>query len=141
MRLLLLLIIGIWLGMLIGISFLEAPLKFQAPNMTMKIAVGVGQLVFRALNKAEIIFSILTLIVLFMRFREFDLVSIVLLAMVVSLILIQSIWLLPLLDERANQIINGQTPEKSSQHLYYVICEMTKVILLIISFIKLYPNE
>jgi len=53
MRLFILLIVGIWLGIVLGISFMEAPLKFKAPNMTTEIAIGLGQMVFRALNKVD----------------------------------------------------------------------------------------
>ena len=57
-----LLIIGIWIGMLLGISFLEAPLKFRAPNMTTSLGLGIGQLVFGALNKIELVFSLFTVL-------------------------------------------------------------------------------
>ena len=43
----------VWLGMLLGISFLEAPLKFRAPGITLPLGLGIGRLVFRALNAAE----------------------------------------------------------------------------------------
>ena len=36
-KLLVLLVLGIWIGMLIGISFVEAPLKFRAPNITLPL--------------------------------------------------------------------------------------------------------
>lgn len=42
-----------WLGMVCGISFLEAPLKFRAPGITVPLGVGIGRLVFRALNRVE----------------------------------------------------------------------------------------
>ena len=40
----------VWLGMVLAISFLEAPLKFRAPHVTLPIGLGIGRLVFRALN-------------------------------------------------------------------------------------------
>ena len=43
-----------WLGMLLGISFLETPLKFRAPGITLPLGLGIGRLVFRALNATEI---------------------------------------------------------------------------------------
>src|SRR6476469_10147767 len=43
-----------WLGMLLGISFLETPLKFRAPGITLPLGLGIGRLVFRALNTTEI---------------------------------------------------------------------------------------
>ena len=44
----------VWLGMLLAISFLEAPLKFRAPGVTLQIGLGIGRLVFRALNACEL---------------------------------------------------------------------------------------
>lgn len=141
MRTLLLLIIGIWTGMIIGISFMEAPLKFQAPDMTIEIALGVGQLVFGALNKAEIIFSVVSVVIVFLLRNKLNLISTIFIVFLSGIISLQSLWLLPILDTRVTQIINGMTPEASSKHIHYVICEIIKVILLISTFIKIYPNE
>jgi hypothetical protein len=47
-----------WLGMVLAISFLEAPLKFRAPGVTVPVGLGIGRLVFRALNTAEIVFAV-----------------------------------------------------------------------------------
>ena len=44
----------IWLGMVLAISFLEAPLKFRAPGVDIPIGLGIGRIVFRALNRVEI---------------------------------------------------------------------------------------
>lgn len=43
----------VWLGMILAISFLEAPIKFRAPGITVPLGVGIGRLVFRALNACE----------------------------------------------------------------------------------------
>src|SRR5690606_36566238 len=43
-----------WLGMVVAISFIEAPLKFRAPGVTVPVGLGIGRIVFRALNRAEI---------------------------------------------------------------------------------------
>jgi hypothetical protein len=51
----------IWLGMVLAISFLEAPLKFRAPNVTLPIGLGIGRLVFRALNTVEVALAIVIL--------------------------------------------------------------------------------
>ena len=48
----------VWLGMVLAISFLEAPLKFRAPNVTLQIGLGIGRLVFRALNTIEVVFAL-----------------------------------------------------------------------------------
>ena len=44
----------VWLGMVLAISFLEAPLKFRAPGVTLQVGLGIGRLVFRALNVCEL---------------------------------------------------------------------------------------
>lgn len=48
----------VWLGMVVAISFLEAPLKFRAPGITLLLGLGIGRLVFRALNAAEIVLAV-----------------------------------------------------------------------------------
>ena len=53
---------AIWLGMIIAISFLETPLKFQAPGITLELGLGIGRLVFFAMNMtALVLVTILTL--------------------------------------------------------------------------------
>lgn len=39
--------------MVAAISLLEAPLKFRAPGITTALGLGIGRLVFQALNIAE----------------------------------------------------------------------------------------
>ena len=46
---------AIWAGLVIGISFIEAPLKFQAPGITIPLGLGIGRLVFAAMNVVEIL--------------------------------------------------------------------------------------
>jgi hypothetical protein len=48
----------VWLGMVTAISFVEAPLKFRAPGVTLPIGLGIGRLVFRALNIAELTLAV-----------------------------------------------------------------------------------
>ena len=48
----------VWLGMVLAISFLEAPLKFRAPGVTLQIGLGIGRLVFRALNACELVLAV-----------------------------------------------------------------------------------
>ena len=51
-----------WLGMVLAISFLEAPLKFRAPGVTVPLGLGIGRLVFRALNRVEMVLLVLALV-------------------------------------------------------------------------------
>lgn len=51
-----------WLGMVLAISFLEAPLKFRAPGVTIPIGLGIGRLVFRALNAVEAVLAVIVIV-------------------------------------------------------------------------------
>ena len=48
----------IWLGMVLAISFLEAPLKFRAEGLELRVGLAIGRIVFRALNIAEVIWAV-----------------------------------------------------------------------------------
>lgn len=126
---LLLMILYVWAGMLIGISFLEAPLKFQAPNITLPLGLGIGRLVFSALNKIEILFAVCGIMVCF--FIKVSSRFWVLYTIILALLLLQTVWLLPVLDDRAEIIINGGIPPEGSPHIFYVAGELVKLILLI----------
>lgn len=141
MKLIILLILGIWLGMILGISFLEAPLKFQAPNITLTLGLGIGKIVFTALNKVEMIFSVLLLGWLAFQFKNLNTVVLILLIFLILLLAIQSFWLLPILNERVENLLNGIKVAKTNHHFYYVAFEIIKVGLLIFGFIKIYHHE
>ena len=48
----------IWLGMVLAISFLEAPLKFRAEGLELRVGLAIGRIVFRALNFAEVLWAV-----------------------------------------------------------------------------------
>jgi hypothetical protein len=124
-----LLLIFVWAGMVLGISFLEAPLKFQAPNVTLAIGVGIGRLVFGTLNKIEIVFSaslVLLSIVIHPSRR-----IVYFLSFIIMVLMVQSLWLLPALDARAQLIAAGGVPSGKSPHLFYVAGEVAKLPALV----------
>ncbi|BDS12689.1 hypothetical protein [Aureispira anguillae] len=136
-----LLILGIWSGMVLGISFLEAPLKFQAPNITLSLGLGIGQLVFAALNKFECLFVLFLLVWLIFQYKQLDKLTTLVLLIPLVIVTIQSLWLLPLLSTRIDKILAGISIAKSNHHFYYVVLEAIKVVFLITSFIKINSYE
>lgn len=116
----------VWLGFVGAISFLEAPVKFTAPSLTLAIGLDVGRHVFAALNKAEIAFSLLLLVSMII--GKPSGVTISLFGSVVTILLLQSLWLLPILDARALIYISGKTPPASQLHLVYVGVEALKLL-------------
>ncbi len=119
----------VWLGMVMAISFLEAPLKFRAPGITVPLGLGIGRLVFRALNLAEVsLAALLTLAFLALRPSG---AGWVLLAAAWLLLAVQIGVLRPRLDRRAVALVAGRTPPPSRQHLAYIALEAAKVPLLV----------
>lgn len=119
----------LWAGMVAGISFLEAPLKFTAPQVTLAIGLGIGRLVFNWLNNCELVLGILVVLGLFFNRPPFRIWLPVLLLW--GVLMVQTTWLLPALDVRALQIMAGKVPQPSYLHLVYVTLEIFKLGLLL----------
>jgi len=119
----------LWAGLVIGISFLEAPIKFSAPSVTRPIGLDVGRHVFRALNRLEWVLWIATLVLIWTARPERRVWYC--LALAWSTLFLQTVWLLPLLDARAALIIaGGRPPDSTELHVVYGLIEITKVIAL-----------
>ena len=117
----------IWLGMVVAIS-IEAPLKFRAPGITLPLGLGIGRLVFRALNAAEIVLATATAVTFALAARP--LAATVLLVAVAVTLAAQVLILRPRLEVRAQLIIDGATPPESRAHLVYIALEGLKVLML-----------
>lgn len=131
----------LWIGFVCAISFMEAWLKFRAPGITVPLGLGIGRLVFNALNKVEWIFVFAIIVsLLFSKAQLFSLQN--LLCLIPLLLLIaQTVWALPALDARAELHIQGQTVPPSNLHFYYVAMELVKVICLTIFGITLFNTK
>ncbi len=119
----------VWLGLVAGLSFLEAPLKFTAPGITLELGLGIGRLVFFWLNKIELALAAVFFVSLFLAMPKSGLVKASAAALLVILLL-QTLWLLPALDERAVAVISGTSAPGSSAHIVYIVLEVVKIILL-----------
>ncbi|WP_025605403.1 hypothetical protein [Pontibacter actiniarum] len=119
----------VWAGMVAGISFLEAPVKFTAPHVTLEIGLGIGRLVFGYLNKVELVLC--AAVFLGALYSQSTGKVWLWVLSLTSLLLLQSFWLLPALDVRALAILAGQDPGESVLHLVYVALEIVKLVLLL----------
>jgi len=122
----------IWIGFVCSISFMEAWLKFKAPGITLPLGLGIGKLVFNTLNKVEWFLAVI--IFLNIIFAKYEFISLKNLAYFIPLITLalQTFWLLPKLNARADLYISGQTVPESNIHFIYIILEVMKVICLFI---------
>ena len=115
----------VWLGMVLGISFLETPLKFRAPGVTVPLGLGIGRLVFRALNPVEAVLALAVIV----------LVAVaggpprwwVGLALAVLALAAQVGAVRPRLSRRTDRVLAGEQPPRSHAHHAYVVLELVKV--------------
>jgi hypothetical protein len=119
----------VWFGAVLAISFVEAPLKFQAPGITIPLGLGIGRLVFFALNKIEILLGTVFLVSIFGK-TSIGRTGLIVFAAIALILLIETAWLLPWLDGRAEQVINGTAAPFSRLHFVYIACDAVKLILL-----------
>lgn len=120
----------IWFGMVLAISFMEAPLKFQAPGIDLPLGLGIGRLVFFVINKMEIVCGLLLLAAFLWR-RPNPRHENILFGLILAILALQTAWFLPVLDARAELVIAGTAPPYSSMHLVYIASEAVKAISLI----------
>ncbi|MTD56804.1 hypothetical protein [Amycolatopsis pithecellobii] len=116
--------------MVLAISFLEAPLKFRAPGVTIPIGLGIGRLVFRALNIAEVVLGIVVAVaVLAGHGAAAELVPA---AVAVAVLLVQLLAIRPPLNRRSDRVLAGETAPRSHAHFAYVGAEVIKVAALLV---------
>ncbi|MBT1001389.1 hypothetical protein KIH31_02130 [Paenarthrobacter sp. DKR-5] len=118
----------LWLGMIAAISLIETPLKFRAPGITVPLGVGIGRLVFKALNRVELVLCAALVATAFVSAGSAG--SEAVLAGVALLTVFQALWLRPRMDRRvAARSAVGEAPESSS-HLLYIGVEGVKLLAL-----------
>jgi len=128
----------LWIGFVCAISFMEAWLKFRAPGVTMPIGLGIGRVVFSALNKAEWVFAVAIIFNLWMTNERLLSPWNFTFFLPLLLLSMQTLYLLPALDQRAELHIQQKAVSPSYLHFYYVVMEIVKVISLFVFSIKLF---
>lgn len=118
----------LWLGMVLAISFLEAPLKFRAPGVTLSLGLGIGRLVFRALNVAEV--ALAALLVVAALIIGPGRATWWWLGAAVILLAVQILAVRPPLSRRADRVLAGEELPRSHAHFWYIGLEVVKVVAL-----------
>jgi hypothetical protein len=120
----------VWLGMVLAISFIETPLKFRAPGVTLQIGLGIGRLVFRALNACELSLAA-ALVGSFAVHRPTTGIAVAAAVSILSL-LAQVLAVRPRLSRRSDAVLAGGEGRRSRAHWAYVGLETVKVVALFI---------
>ncbi|WP_420329798.1 hypothetical protein [Mycolicibacterium aromaticivorans] len=124
--------------MVLAISFLEAPLKFRAPGVTIPLGLGVGRLVFRALNICEAVLAVVIVAALVLGSPGSGVVVGVLVA--ASALVIQVVGVRPALTRRSDAVLADARQAESGRsraHYVYVVLEVVKVVALLSSGVLL----
>ena len=121
-------VVFVWLGMVLAISFLETPLKFRAPGVTVQIGLGIGRLVFRALNVVELVLATALVVALLVTAPPAWVVAGV--ALAVTALVAQVVIVRPVLTRRSDRVLAGENPPRSRAHYWYVGLEVVKLVAL-----------
>jgi hypothetical protein len=119
----------LWLGLLLGVSFLATPAKFLAPSLSLPVALEVGRHTFAVFSYVEIA-AALTVLALALASGLGRLVAAAA-AITGAMVALQALWLLPVLDARVETILRGGMPEPAILHEVYVGVEVLKALLLV----------
>lgn len=138
-RALMLVLPAIWLGLIIGISFIEAPLKFTAPGITIPLGLGIGRRVFLAMNITEVLIGILVIIALITlwrghRHQELPEFSGILRYSFIALglLIVKTAFIRPALAVHTDRVLAGTFDGGSTTHYYYIAAEVVLFVALIL---------
>lgn len=123
----------LWLGFVLAISFMESWLKFRAPGINLTLGLGIGRIVFHALNKVEWFFGLSIATMGILSPYAFPVESKLLFIVIITILMLQTFWLLPTLDQRIERRIQNKPVPKSNAHFLYIGLEMLKTVALLIS--------
>ena len=117
-----------WLGMVAAISFLEAPIKFSAPGVSLAIGLGIGRKVFTALNAVELVLALI-LAASCMAAKP-DAPALTFFVLVATGARCSGCGdPAAALGRRSDRILAGEDLPRSTMHLVYIAFELVKVVV------------
>lgn len=119
----------LWAGTILGVAFIAVPAQFAAA-LSRPLGIDITRQVFAAFGRVELGLAAVTL-VLTLAARPGRLAW-ALLALLWLSVALQSAWLLPVLDARADQLLQGQEPAAGPWHGLFVGLEITKLVALLL---------
>jgi hypothetical protein len=128
-------VVFVWVGMVAAISFVETPLKFRAPGVTLQIGLGIGRLVFRALNGCELLLAAALVVAFVVEPPAAGAVAAA--GVAVVMLAAQMLLVRPRLTRRSDAVLAGGEGPRSRPHWAYVGLELVKVAGLLIAGVLL----
>lgn len=122
----------VWFGLVAGISFIEAPLKFQAPGITIPLGLGIGRLVFAVLNAAEAALLIALVAVHVWPRASRAVKKRLWLVIALTVTFVAKVGIVrPPLNSRTDLVLAGAEPGESVWHYWYIAADLVTLVLLI----------
>lgn len=138
-RALMLVLPAIWIGLIIGISFIEAPLKFTAPGITIPLGLGIGRRVFLAMNIVEVVLAIVLVVAFIALWRSNTVKSIAHFSamrlytfLALTMLVLKTAIIRPLLAVETDAVLEGTSQGGSATHYYYIGVEAILFVTLIL---------
>lgn len=119
-----------WLGLVTAVSFIETPLKFQVPGITLEFALKLGQLMFGVSTNIQLVLAGAMILIVILDPKTSWCVWLNI-AVLILILLLQKIWMLPVLDARADLLIKGAPLPSTDLHNVFIYSEVLKWVLLI----------
>lgn len=118
----------LWIGIVVGVSFIATIAKFDAPSLTLPVALDVGRHTFAPLARTE--WGLWVALVLVCSLAGRSRVRIAAVAALAAILALEALWLLPGLDARVELVLAGNVLQPSPLHLAFVVCEVLKLAIL-----------
>ena len=119
----------VWLGMVLAISFLEAPLKFRTEGLELRVGLAIGRIVFRALNIAEVLWAVVIAVCLSVTGASGPVLMLA--AVTAVLLAVQLLVVRRRLNQRSARMLAGHDARRSRAHHAYIGLEALKLAALI----------
>lgn len=121
-----------WAGLVGALGFIETPLKFLAPGVTLEIGLGIGRLVLTAADIAGVALLIAITVVSLVRPRVGRKALWTLGALWVVL-LVQVAVIRPLLNARTDAVLAGTAGAgESPLHIFYIVADLMLLIGMVV---------
>ncbi len=122
----------VWFGMVVGVSLIATPAKFQAESLELEIALDVGRTTFGLFNWAQWIALVIVAAVVARAVQrgQADRRHWLALAGVAVILVAQTLWILPALNDRVAIVIAGDELPDSPIHTIFGLFEGSKLLLL-----------
>lgn len=130
-------IAAIWIGLILGVSFYAAPIKFTT-SVGLEQLLEVGKVTFQVFSWIEL--AVLALLIV-ASLKSFTRKNIIGIATLLILLLIQKFGILPGLDSNLDQAVAGEATENASLHYIYVALECLKLPVLFFLALNLRPEN